>query len=108
MTKPTAPPKHLSAESKKLWRSVLADYELEPRHEAVLLAALEALDRMRQAQALIAAEGLTVLDRYGTAKAHPAVVIERDSRTAFLRAMRELGLDLDAPPTTRPPSRYHQ
>ena len=36
MTNPTRPPKHLSAESKKLWRSVLADYELEPRHEAIL------------------------------------------------------------------------
>ena len=29
MTNPTAPPKHLSPESKKLWKSVLADYELE-------------------------------------------------------------------------------
>lgn len=48
MTKPTAPPKHLATESKKLWRSVLADYELEKRHEVVLLTALEALDRMRQ------------------------------------------------------------
>jgi len=81
---------------------------LEKRHEAVLLTALEALDRMRQAQALLDADGLTVTDRYGTAKAHPAVTIERDSRTAFLRAMRELGLDLEAPPTTRPPSRWKE
>lgn len=107
MTKPTSAPQHLSGESRKLWRSILADYELEQRHEAVLATALEALDRMRQAQALLATEGLTVTDRYGTAKAHPAVVIERDSRTAFLRAMRELGLDLEAPATVRPPSRYH-
>ena len=54
MTNPTRPPKHLSAESKKLWRSVLADYELEPRHEAILCTALEALDRLRQAQAQMA------------------------------------------------------
>lgn len=107
MTNPTRPPQHLSAESMRLWRSVLADYELERRHEAVLCTALEALDRMRQAQALIAAEGMTVTDRYGTPKAHPAVVIDRDSRNAFLRAMRELGLDLEAPATTRAPSRYH-
>ena len=107
MTKPTAPPKHLSSEARALWRSVLADYELERRHEAILLTALEALDRMRQAQAQLTADGLTTTDRYGGVKAHPAVVIERDSRAAFLRAMRELGLDLEAPPTTRPPSRYH-
>ena len=107
MANPTAPPKSLSAESRKLWRSVLADYDLERRHEAALLTALEALGRMRQAQALLDTDGLTTTDRYGGAKAHPAVTIERDSRTAFLRAMRELGLDLEAPATSRPPSRYH-
>lgn len=62
---------------------------------------------MRQAQAQLADDGLTTVDRYGGVKAHPAVVIERDSRTAFLRAMRELGLDLEAPATSRPPSRDH-
>jgi len=107
MSKPTSAPRHLSDESKRLWRSVLADYELEKRHEAVLLTALEALDRMRQAQAQLGKDGLTTTDRYGGIKAHPAVVIERDSRSAFLRAMRELGLDLEAPATSRAPSRYH-
>ena len=107
MTNPTRPPQHLSAESKRLWRSVLGDYELEKRHEASLSTALEALDRMRQAQAQLAEDGLTTVDRYGGVKARRAVVIERDSRTAFLRAMRELGLDLEAPATSRPPSRDH-
>jgi len=59
MTNPTRPPQHLSAESTKLWRSVLADYELEKRHEAVLCTALEALDRMRQAQAQLAEDRRT-------------------------------------------------
>jgi phage terminase small subunit len=60
---------------------------------------------MRQAQELLTTEGLTVTDRYLTPKRHPAVTIERDSRIAFLRAMRELGLDLDDPAAPRPPSR---
>ena len=107
MTNPTAPPKHLSSASRKLWRSVLADYELERWHEAVLQTALEALDRMRQAQAQLAEDGLTTVDRYGGVKAHPLFVVERDSRAAFLRAMRELGLDVEAPATNRAPSRYH-
>ena len=79
MTNTTRPPRRLSGESTKLWRSVLADYELEQRHEAALLAALEALDRLRQAQAQLEADGLTTADRYGGVKAQPCIVIERDS-----------------------------
>lgn len=90
------PPSHLSAEARKLWRSVVRDFDLEPHHLAVLLVALEAADRMREASRLIEREGLTTTDRYGTAKAHPAVSIERDSRIAFLRGLRELGLDASA------------
>lgn len=82
MTNTTRPPRQLSEESTKLWPSVLADYKLEQRHEAVLLAALEALDRRRQAQAQLEADGLTTTDRYGGVKAQPCVVIERDSLAA--------------------------
>ena len=80
MTNPTAPPKHLSAGSEKLWRSVLADHELERRHEAALQTALEALDRMRRVQAQLDADGVTTVDRCGGVKAHPLMVVERDSR----------------------------
>jgi phage terminase small subunit len=52
---PQRQPRHLSAESKALWRSVVREYELEPRHESVLTIACEALDRLREAQAAIAA-----------------------------------------------------
>ena len=43
--KPPPSPKHLSSEARSLWRSVLADYRLEPHHLAILQAACEALDR---------------------------------------------------------------
>jgi P27 family predicted phage terminase small subunit len=105
MSKPTAPPRHLSTEAKGIWRSVLAEYSLEVRHEAVLMAALESWDRMREAQAAIRKDGAYTEGRFGL-KAHPALAIERDSRTAFLRAQRELGLDLEAPATSRPPTRW--
>jgi len=103
--RPTPAPTHLSDESRRLWRSVLADYDLEPRHESVLCVALEAFDRMREAQAAIRRDGAYVEGRFGM-KAHPGLAIERDSRAAFLRAQRELGLDLEAPATSRPPSRW--
>lgn len=103
--RPPAAPGHLSPEAKAIWRSVQADYELEPRHGAILTVALEAFDRMREAQAAVRKDGAYTEGRFGL-KAHPGLAIERDSRLAFLRASRELGLDLEAPPTSRPPTRW--
>jgi phage terminase small subunit len=56
---------------------------------------------MVQARSTILKEGLTVQGR-DAVKTHPAIAIERDSRTAFERALRELGLDAPAEPP-RPP-----
>lgn len=103
--KPPPSAKHLSSEARSLWRSVLADYSLEPHHLAILQAACEALDRTAEARAAIERDGAYVEGRFGT-KAHPALSIERDNRTQFLRALRELGLDLETPATSRPPSRW--
>ena len=107
-TAPDVPPapKHLSEEAAALWRDVLVTFELEPHHRSILERALEALDRLRQAQAAIDRDGITVQGRFGP-KAHPATALERDSRIAYLRAIRELGLDLEAP-ASRPPSRWHE
>jgi P27 family predicted phage terminase small subunit len=98
-------PRHLSPEAAALWHRILRDFSLEAHHLAILSSALEAHDRMRQAQASIADLGVVVSGRYGP-RANPAVAIERDSRLAFLRAVRELGLDLEAPATSRPPTRW--
>jgi len=103
----TAAPRHLTPTARKFWRSVLAGYELEAFHLAILAAACEAMDRMNEARAAIEADGPYIDGRFGK-KAHPALAIERDSRTAMLRAIRELGLDLEAPANSRPPSRWHQ
>lgn len=99
------PPAHLSRAARAMWRRIVADYELEEHHRAILAAALEARDRMYQARDAIAADGAYVEGRFGP-KAHPAIAVERDSRLAMLRALRELGLDLEAPASPRPPSRW--
>jgi len=103
---PRAPraPRHLQEPGKDLWRRVVTVYGLEEHHLAVLEAACVARDRMEQARLTVEAEGLTASTRDGI-KTHPAVTIERDSRTAMLRALRELGLDIeDGGRPGRPPS----
>lgn len=90
------PPKTLSAEAKTWWRKLVDAYGIRDEGGLLLLAtALEAFDRMRGAQRQIETDGLTVKDRFGQPKPHPATVVERDSRSGMLAALRALHLDLE-------------
>lgn len=75
---------------------------MEEHHVRLLTAAGEAWDRMGQARAVIAKDGMTYSDRFGCPKARPEIGIERDSRIAYVRIQRELGLDV-APDDARLP-----
>jgi hypothetical protein len=92
-------PAHIRADTRRWIRGILEDFDLEPHHFRILVKTAEAWDRSEQAREALV-DGLTVVDRYGTPKAHPCVAIERDSRTAFFRGLRELALDIDAPSDT--------
>ena len=102
--KPT-PPKHLRAPTKKWFEQVVNEYTLEPHHLHLLTLACEARDRAEQAREILAREGVTFIDRFGSPRARPEVAVERDSRLAFARLVRELDLDTDATPdASRPPA----
>lgn len=92
-----APPKHLSAEAAEWWRRTVQEYTFAPGDPGLLLllSALEAFDRMREAQRQLARDGITTTDRFGQVRQHPATMIERDARTAMARLIRQLGLDLE-------------
>ena len=47
---------------------------------------------------------MTYEDRFGAPRARPEVAIERDSRLAIARLVRELGLDVATPANSRPPA----
>jgi P27 family predicted phage terminase small subunit len=79
-------PKHLSPESKAIWEQICGDFALERHALIVLVQALEALDRLRQAQEIIDKDGPVIKDRFGVPKQHPATLLERDARNQFLRA----------------------
>jgi phage terminase small subunit len=92
------PPGHLAAPTRRWWASVVASYELEEHHLRLLTLAGESWDRCTQAREAIREHGLTYDDRFGCPRSRPEVAVERDSRVAFARLIRELALDVEAPP----------
>jgi phage terminase small subunit len=81
---------------------VIEDYDLEPHHTRLLQAATETWDRLQEAREVLARDGAYIEGRYGP-RAHPAVAVERDSRIAFARLLRELDLDGEPDPDPRVP-----
>lgn len=98
------PPKHLSLAMRKWWESVNQSYLLEDHHRLLLTKACEAFDRAEGAREAIAKVGTTFDDRFGQPCARPEISIERDSRLAFARLVRELNLEEPPPEAPRPPS----
>jgi phage terminase small subunit len=102
----TKAPTHLQPDTRKWWLSVVSEFQLEDHHVRLLTLAGEAWDRCSQARKLLKKHGLTYKDRFGQPSSRPEVSIERDSRTAFARLLRELDLDGEPPKATgRPPGR---
>jgi P27 family predicted phage terminase small subunit len=98
------PPRHLQPTTKRWWRSVVDEWVLNEHHVRILSLACEAWDRGQQAREILEREGLTYVDRFGQPTARPEVAIERDSRLAFARLVRELDLDSEVTPESRLPS----
>ena len=95
------PPSYLSPAMQAWWAAVLETYDLDHHHLHLLEAACQAWDRMTEARAALSEHGLSYTDPQGSPKARPEVAIERDSRTAFARLVRELDLDAAPPPQPR-------
>jgi phage terminase small subunit len=92
---PIRPPVGYTPEARKLWRQVLAGWDLDPPALTILDTACRGLMRVREAQALLERDGIVVKDRFGQEKPHPAVAIERDAKLTLLRNLKALNLDLE-------------
>src|SRR5436309_5455362 len=88
-------PKALSPEAKTWWKKIVSGWELDDAGFLILQSALECFDRMRQAQGILAKEGITSTDRFGQAEVHPAVLVERDAKAGLLRALRAMNLQIE-------------
>jgi phage terminase small subunit len=104
--------KPLSPAARSLRAAIIKEYpSLKDDSAAMsyLAAAMKAYDLAEDAQAEVDADGLTVKDRYGKPRAHPALKILRDARAEYLFFMKAMNLDLeplqDGP--GRPPGHGH-
>ncbi len=78
------PPAGSGPSGRRLWRSVVAEFELGEHERALLVAMVRMVDRLHVLEELIAAEGLMVTG-HGTTKVHPAVVEARSTAIAVAR-----------------------
>lgn len=100
------PPRHLTAESKAIWRQICEEWELDTQALILLRTALEAFDRYHQARKQLSTEGLTVKSPTGQVRRHPATDVERQARASFLQSWRMLNLGIEPPGDIgRPPGR---
>lgn len=102
MSKPRTP-NHLSKAAKTWFTSVVKAYELDETHLEILRMAAELRDRAENARQLVETDGAILTDRFGQQREHPAAKLERDSKIAFARMMRELGLSHEDAEPDRPP-----
>lgn len=89
------PPEGLSQESQVLWRKTLETWQLPDVTLLVCLEnALRCLDRLRNAEAIVAKEGPVVKDaKSNHLKQHPATLAVRDEGRAFREYLKMLNLD---------------
>ncbi|MFH0812216.1 MAG: hypothetical protein V2A69_05195 [Pseudomonadota bacterium] len=89
-------PGHLSKEAKLIWKELTTEYGIaDAGGLAILKTGLEAYDRATGARVAIDKEGLTITDRFGASKPHPLLVCERDARSQWLAALKQLNMDIE-------------
>src|SRR5205823_7683515 len=100
-----AVPKGLKAKARLYSQKVVRDFELDTFHFDTLEQACWSLQRAEEARVIVNKAGQFYHnEKSGALLRHPAVATEEKNRQLFMRAVRELGLDI-ASEQARPPSR---
>lgn len=81
-----------SPEATALRERLERDYQLDAPARALLDVALQALDRIREAEAILDRDGI-VVGEGASARRHPANDVAKQYTSQFLRAWRDLGWD---------------
>lgn len=102
MTKPRVP-QGLNVAGRRLWRSVIDNYELSGHELEVLRVAAMAADRLETAHQQLDDEGQVITNRFGALVAHPAAKVAHDAGQTILNTFRSLSLPED---TSAAPIRF--
>lgn len=89
-----AAPRGCGAAGRKLWRSVIAEYELEQHEMALLERACRVADTCADLQAVVDREGVMSANRFGDSIAHPALVELRQESIVLARLIVALRVPL--------------
>lgn len=87
-------PRGMGAGGRRLWRAVLADYELDAQGLELLEQAGRTADRIADLEAVVDRDGVMAESSQGP-RAHPALVEARQQRTTLRQLIGALGLDPD-------------
>jgi P27 family predicted phage terminase small subunit len=96
----------ISEDAKRWYDTIIREYQIVDEAGLLLLRqAMAAYDRANEARRILKAEGITVKDKYGQFRPHPAAGIERDAMKNLLAYLRALNLDVEPirPGPGRPP-----
>jgi hypothetical protein len=97
------PPTGLRAGTRRWFVAVSSSWDLEEHHLRQLAIAARSWDQAEEADELVRREGLVIQMPSGASRPHPAIRIGNEARALFLRALRELDLDLEPPAATKRP-----
>jgi hypothetical protein len=86
---PTAP-KRLAASGRRLWQSVVGEYDLDVHEELVLLQACRCADRLDRLDEAAASSSVTVVNHRGDQVPHPALTESRQQSIVLARLIAAL------------------
>ena len=85
---------HLSEEAKEMFKFHVPENVKTPSQIAILITALEAMDRGSKARGLIDRDGLVIVSkRSGLPRRNPAIPIEQEAKKTMLKGFKMLGLE---------------
>lgn len=89
------PPAYLRKDGRKLWQVVLTEFDLPKDALPLLELACQSWDRYHDARRSLDKNGTIYTDRFQQVKARPETLVERDSKLAVAKFLKQLGLDIE-------------